>query len=80
MPIKFRKIEKMRFFLMSQGSIRFLGQKVCPVARARTDRQTDKQTDTKVNTDDTLSSFQDFFLYLSSRIGPTQTMTHKCQL
>ena len=36
--------KKMRFFLMSQGSlnpkIRFLGQKVCPVARGHTDRQT----------------------------------------
>ena len=35
----------MRFFLMSQGSlnlkIRFLGQKVCPVARGQTDRRTD---------------------------------------
>ena len=34
---------------MSQGSlnpkIRFLGQKVCPVARSRTDGQTDRQTD-----------------------------------
>ena len=47
---------------MSQGSlnpkIRFLGQKVCSVARI----QTDTQTDTKVNTEDTLSGFQDFFL------------------
>ena len=38
--------QKMRFFLMSQGSfspkIRFLGQKVCSVARARTDGQTDR--------------------------------------
>ena len=36
----------MRFFLMLQGSfspkIRFLGQKVCSVARGRTDRQTDR--------------------------------------
>ena len=56
--------QKMRFFLMSQGSfspkIRFLGQKVCSVARSQTDRQTDRQTDTKVNTEDTLSGFQDF--------------------
>ena len=47
---------------MSQGSfnqkIRFLGQKVCPVARG----QTDGQTHTKVNTEDTLSGFQEFFL------------------
>ena len=51
---------------MSQGSldpkIRFLGQKVCSVARVQTHRQTDTQTDTKVNTEDTLSGFQEFFL------------------
>ena len=56
--------KKMRFFLMSQGSfnpkIRFLGQKVCPVARPQTDRQT--HTRTKVITEGTLSGFQDFFL------------------
>ena len=54
---------------MSQGSlnpkIRFLGQKVCPVARSWTDghthRQTDRQTD-RVTTEGTLSGFQDFFL------------------
>ena len=61
--MKISKNKKMRFFLMSQGSynpkIRFLGQKVCPVARLRTDTQ----TDTKVNTvEDTLSGFQKFFL------------------
>ena len=43
--MKISKNKKMRFFLMSQGSlnpkIRFLGQKVCPVARRQTDRQTD---------------------------------------
>ena len=56
----------MCFFLMSQGSlnlkIRFLGQKVCPVARGQTDRQTDGQTHTKVTTEGTLSGFQEFFL------------------
>ena len=45
--IKISKNKKMRFFLMSQGSlnpkIRFLGQKVCPAARDRTDGQTDRQ-------------------------------------
>ena len=58
---------------MSQGSfspkIRFLGQKVCSVDRT----QTDRQTDTKVNTEDTLSGFQDFSKFsfnLSSRSGP----------
>ena len=38
--MKISKNKKMRFFLMSQGSfnpkIRFLGQKVCPVARRQT--------------------------------------------
>ena len=51
---------------MSQGSlhpkIRFLCQNVCSVARVQTDTQTDRQTDTKVNTEDTLSGFQEFFL------------------
>jgi len=60
--MKISKNKKMRFFLMSQGSldpkIRFIGQKVCSVARV----QTDRQTDTKVNTGDTLSGFQEFFL------------------
>ena len=56
--MKISKNKNIRFFLMSQGSfnpkIRFLGQKVCPVARP--------QTHTKVTTEDTLSGFQDFFL------------------
>ena len=55
---------------MCQGSldpkIRFLDQKVCSVARVQTQRHTDRQThrhtDTKVNTEDTLSGFQEFFL------------------
>ena len=54
---------------MSQGSlnlkIRFLGQKVCPTARGRIDRQThtqthrhtDRQTHTKVTTEGTLLGF-----------------------
>ena len=60
----------MRFFLMFQRSlipkIRSLGQKVYSVNHVQTDtqahRQTDTQTDTKVNTEDTLSGFQEFFL------------------
>ena len=64
--MKISKNKKMRFFLMSQGSLdpknRFIGQKVCYVARVQTQRQTDTQTDTKVNTEDTLSMFQEFFL------------------
>ena len=43
--LNFEKQKKIRFFLMSQGSfnpkIRFLGQKVCSVARLQTHRQTD---------------------------------------
>ena len=64
--MKISKNKKMRFFLMSQGSlnpkIRFLGQKMCSAARGRTHRQTDRQTHTKVKTEDTLSGFQEFFL------------------
>ena len=60
--IKISKNKKMRFFLMFQGSldpkIRFLGQKVSSVALV----QTDGRTDTKVNTEDTLSGFQEFSL------------------
>ena len=47
--MKISKNKKMRFFLMPQGSfnqkIKFLDQKVCPVARAQTHRQTDRRTD-----------------------------------
>ena len=67
--MKISKNKKMRFFLMSQGSlnpkIRFLGQKVWPVARSQTDRHTHTHTHTqthRVTTVGTLSGFQDFFL------------------
>ena len=60
--MKISKNKKMRFFLMSQGSlnpkIRFLGQKMCSVARL----QTHRQTHTKVTTEGTLLGFQEFFL------------------
>ena len=50
--MKISKNKKMRFFLMSQGSlnpkIKFLGQKVCSVASIQTDIHE------KVNTEDTL--------------------------
>ena len=53
---------------MYQGSldpkIRFVGQKVCSVARVQTHRHSDIQTDKNVNTEDTLSGFQEFFLQL----------------
>ena len=52
--MKILKNKKMRFFFMSQGSfdpkIRFIGQKVCSVARAQTHRQTDRQTLTHTHT------------------------------
>ena len=62
MPIKSVKMKilkrkiKINFYLMFQGSLnpkcRFLGQKVCFVARVQTHRQKDRQTDTKVNTEE----------------------------
>ena len=59
--MKISKNKKLRFFLISQElinpKISFLGQKVWPVARAWTDRQTDS-----VTTEGTLSGFQDVFL------------------
>ena len=55
---------------MSQGSlnpkIRFLGQKMWPVARG----QTHRQTDTKVTTVGTLSGFQEFFLQPTTKDQP----------
>ena len=58
--------QKMRFFLMFQGplkqKIRFLAQKMCPVARGQTNKQTNRQTDTKVTTEDTLSGLRIPFL------------------
>ena len=73
----------MRFFLMSQGSlnpkIRFLGQKMCSVARRQTDTQTDRQTHTKVTTVGTLSGFQEFFLQpiIKDRPNSFQTLGGK---
>ena len=62
--MKISKNKKVCFFLMSLRSlipkIGFLGQKVCSVARIQTDR--DRQLHTKVNTEDTLSWFQESFL------------------
>ena len=43
--MKISKNKKMRFFLMSEGSlnpkIKFLGEKVCPVVRSQTETQTE---------------------------------------
>merc|ERR1712102_194986 len=53
--MKISKKQKNAFFLMSQGSldpkIRFLGQRVCSVARVQTDRQTRTETDRQTGTD-----------------------------
>ena len=74
--MKISKNKKMRFFLMSQGSldpkITFLCQKVCSVARVQTDTQTHRHTDTKVNTEDTFSGFQDFLLPSTYHQGSVQ--------
>ena len=42
--------------------IRFLAQKMCPVARGQTHKHTNTQTDTKVKTEDTLSGLRIPFL------------------
>ena len=80
MPIKSVKIKisknKKSFFLMSQGSldpkIRFLGQKVCSVARVHTDRQTDRHESEYIGHSFRGSGF--FSFSLSSRIGPIFTI------
>ena len=63
--MKISKNKKMCFFLMSQGSlnpkIRFLGQKMWPVARSQTHRRTDTQSDYWGHPF-RISGFQDFFL------------------
>ena len=65
--MKISKNKKYISFLLpkdhSTQKIRFLGQKVCPVACLHTDTQTDR-----VTTVGTLSGFQDFFL--QPRNGP----------
>ena len=61
--MKILKNKNMPFFLKSYGSsnpkIRFLGQKVCPVAHSQRDTHTHTH---RVTTEGTLSGFQDFFL------------------
>ena len=69
--MKISKNKKMRFFLMSQGSlnqkIRFLDQKVCPVDRSQQDTQTEPLTVT-------LSGFQDFFLQAIIKDWPNRAL------
>ena len=71
--MKISKNKKMRFFLMSQWSlnpkIRFLGQKVCPVARPQTDGHTHRHT-RKWLLRAPFQGFRMFSFHLSSRIGP----------
>ena len=62
---------------MSQGSldpkIRFIGQKVCSVARVQTDRHTDRQTHRQTRKwiqRTPFQGFRNFSFNLSSRIGP----------
>ena len=71
--MKISKNKKMLFFLMSQGSldpkIWFLGQKMWPVTRAHTDKNTDRHTEWLL-----WAPFQGFRIFSfnqSSRIGPT---------
>jgi len=68
------KNKNMCIFLMSQVSlnskIRFLSQKVCPVARSQTDRHTDR-----VTTEGTLSGFHDFFLQPIIKDRPNSSTT-----
>ena len=75
--MKISKNKKMRFFLMSQWSfnpkIRFLGQKVCHVARPQTHTQTHIHTHRHTRKWILRAPFQGFRIFpfnLSSRIGP----------
>ena len=67
--MKFRR--KNIFPRITQPKIRFLGQKMCSVARERTDRQ----MHTKVTTVGTLSGFQEFFLPSIIKEWPKNFMT-----
>ena len=76
--MKISKNKKMRFFLMSQGSltpkIRFLGHKVCPVARVRTDTH---ESDYWGHPFRVSGFFFKFSFNLSSRRGPINTKTNE---
>ena len=70
---------------MSQGSldpkIRFIGQKVCSVARVQTHRHTDTQTHRHTDRHESEyrgHPFRSFSFNLSSRIGPIfSTTSHR---
>ena len=66
----------MCFFLMSQGSfspkIRFLGQKVCSLARTQTDRRESENRGHPFR----VSGFFKFSFNLSSRSGPIRKQNH----
>ena len=66
---------------MSQGSfnpkIRFLGQKMCSVARLKTDKHTHRHA--KVGTVGTLSRFQELVLQPIIKDRPNNMSTHQRQ-
>ena len=73
-------IESVRMKISKNKKIRFLGQKFFPVPRVQTDTQTQRYTDstqtgTKVNTEDTLSGFQECFLQLIIKDRSNKTST-----
>ena len=80
--MKISKNEKMRFFLMSQGSfnpkIRLLGQKMWPVGRAHTDTRTHTHTQSDYCGHPFRVSWV-FFFNLSSRIGPISQLIENSQ-
>ena len=71
---KILKNKKMCFFLMSQGAhklkIRFLGQKLWPVAREQTDKRTNRQKVTLKSSKMKIFKKQFFLLFLC-HIEPT---------
>ena len=70
---KFRKTKNCVFFLMSQGvlchKVRFLGQKLLPLAGEQTHRQTDTYTEISI-TEDTIIRASVFKASASGMSGP----------